>query len=229
MPHALAMREAIGAVLPLGVGVAISPVPIIAAILLLLSPRAKRSSTGFLLGWLTGILVAVVVFALLGSAIPERDPGASRPVAGAIQIVLGVALLLLALRQWRSRPEAGEAPVAPKWMAAIDSLSFGKALGLGFMLAALNPKNLLLAVSAGVAIGTAGVGPGQAAVVAAVYTVLAVSTVAIPVLGYVAAAERLRGPLDAVRHWLLGHNAAIMAVLFLVLGTATVGKGIAAF
>src|SRR4029453_18692301 len=52
------MGSVIGEILPLAVGIAISPIPIIAAILMLLSPKAKATSVGFLLGWLAGILPA---------------------------------------------------------------------------------------------------------------------------------------------------------------------------
>ncbi|MGH3502089.1 MAG: hypothetical protein ACRDQA_14575 [Nocardioidaceae bacterium] len=45
------MGAVIGDVLPLAIGVAISPIPIIAVILMLLSRQASRTSTGFLLGW----------------------------------------------------------------------------------------------------------------------------------------------------------------------------------
>ena len=46
------MGTVIGDLLPLALGVAISPVPIIAVILMLLSPRAGAASLGFAVGWL---------------------------------------------------------------------------------------------------------------------------------------------------------------------------------
>src|SRR5687767_13599823 len=98
------MNEVIGETLPLALGVAISPIPIIAAILMLLSPKARSTGPGFLLGWVLGILIAVVVFALLASVLPEADDSSSKPVAGTIEIVLGALLLALATKQWRSRP-----------------------------------------------------------------------------------------------------------------------------
>ena len=67
-----AWASVIGDILPLALGIAISPIPIIAAILMLLSPKAKGTSVGFLLGWVLGIVVAVVLFTLLASVIPER-------------------------------------------------------------------------------------------------------------------------------------------------------------
>ena len=223
------MGAVIGDILTLALGVAISPIPIIAAILMLLSPKARVTGTGFLLGWVLGIVVAVTVFTLLSSVLPEEDEDASQPIKGVIQLVLGILLLLLALRQWRGRPRAGAEPALPKWMQAIDTITFPKALGLGFLLSAVNPKNLLLAASAGVTIGSAGLDAGSTVVVIAIFTLIAASTVLVPVVGYLIAAEKLRGPLDALRGWLAKENAVIMAVLLLVIGVAIIGKGIGSF
>ena len=222
------MSEVIGEILPLAVGIAISPIPIIAAILMLLSPRAKRTSVGFLIGWLAGIVVAVVLFTLLTSVIPQDNAGPS-PVAGVIKIILGALLLFLAIKQWRTRPAEGEQASMPKWMSAIDAMTAGKALGLGFLLSAVNPKNLLMAISAGVIVGSADLAVGQIAVVIIIFVLLAASTVLIPVIGYLIASARLAGPLDKLREWLVENNALIMAVLLLVIGVSVIGKGVANF
>ena len=223
------MGAVIGDILPLALGVAISPIPIIAAILMLLSPKARVTSVGFLLGWVAGIVIAVTVFTLLASVLPRGETDDSHPVKGVIQLVLGALLLLLALRQWRGRPRAGEEPALPKWMQAIDQVTFAKALGLGFLLSAVNPKNLLLAAAAGTDIGSARLDTGSIVIVIAVFTVIAASTILIPVVGYLIAADRLKAPLAALRGWHAKDNPLIKAVLLLVIGANLIGKGIGAF
>jgi threonine/homoserine/homoserine lactone efflux protein len=223
------MNHAIGEILPYALGIAISPIPVIAAILMLLSPKARVTSVGFLLGWLTGIVLAVTVFVLLSSVLPDTGDDGSQPVKAVIHLVLGALLLLLAVRQWLGRPKAGEEPALPKWMQAIDRIRFATAFGLGFLLSAINPKNLLMAAAAGVAVGSAALATGEVVVVIAVFTVIAASTVLVPVVAYLIASARLRGPLDALRTWLAKENAVIMAVLLLVIGVSLIGKGIAAF
>ncbi|MGW4929304.1 GAP family protein [Agromyces sp. NPDC004153] len=223
------MGAVFGDILPLAVGIAISPIPIIAAILMLLSPKAKGTSVGFLLGWVVGIVVAVVVFTLLASVLPEQDPDASKPVSGTIKIVLGVLLLLLAIRQWRSRPKPGEEPPLPKWMAAIDDMNAGRGFGLGFILSAVNPKNLIMAVGAGITIGTGGLTIGEDVVVILLFTLIAASSVAVPVIAYLVASARMAGPLESLRGWLVHNNATVMAVLLLVIGVVVIGKGIGSF
>jgi len=223
------MNGAIGDVLPLALGVAISPIPVIAAILMLLSPKAKVTGTGFLLGWVLGIVVAVTVFTLLSSTLPDESGDQSQPVKGVIQLILGALLVVMAAGQWRKRPREGQEPVMPKWMRAIDTVSFPVALGLGFLLSAVNPKNLIMAVGAGTAIGGAGLDGGGTTVVIVVYTLVAASTVLVPVVGYLLAADRLRGPLDDLHGWLAKENAVIMAVLLLTIGVTMLGKGIGSF
>lgn len=223
------MGPTIGQLLPLALGIAISPLPIIAGILMLMSPRARSTGVGFLLGWLIGIAVVATLFTLLSSVLPESSGDASKPILGVVQLVLGALMLLLAVRQWRGRPRDGATPDMPKWMRQIDGMSFVAALGLGLLLAGPNPKNLLLGASAGMTLGASGLSGAEVALSITLFTVLAGSTVLVPVVGFLLAARKLRAPLERLRDWLQAENAVIMTVLLLVLGMVVIGKGLASF
>ncbi|WP_305094654.1 GAP family protein [Prescottella sp. R16] len=223
------MGTAIGDVLPLALGVAISPIPIIATILMLLTPRAGSTATMFLAGWILGIAVGYTVFVALGSVVDLDSGSDGNPVTATIRIVLGVLLVLLAVKQWRGRPAPGQTPTMPAWLAAIDKVTPAKALGLGFALAAVNPKNLLMIVGAAVAVAHLGVGAGTAVVAGVVFTVLGAVTVAVPVIGYFSARERATSWLTGLKTWLTANNAAVMAVLLLVIGVMLIGKGIGGY
>jgi Na+/proline symporter len=93
------MGSVIGEILPLALGIAISPIPIIAAILMLLSPKAKATSVGFMLGWICGIVVALIVFVLLASILPQSESDEPQPIAGIVKILLGVLVVFLSLKQ----------------------------------------------------------------------------------------------------------------------------------
>ena len=75
-------------------------------------------------------------------------------------------------------------------------------------------------------IGSAGLSIGSEIGSIAIFTVIAGSTVAVPVIAYLVAAEKMRGPLDRLKAWLETNNAAVMGVLILVLGAVLLGKGI---
>ena len=225
------MNAVIGEILPLALGVAISPIPVIAAILMLLSPKAKGTSIGFLLGWVVGIVFAVTVFTLLASVLPEKDADASNPTAGWIKIGLGALLLLMAVKQWRRRPTGDADPTLPAWMKAIETMTAVKGAGLGFLLSAVNPKNLIMSAGAGVIIGGTDVGleTSQRVLVIAIFTAIAAASVAVPVIAYLIASERMAGPLETMHQWLVKENATVMAVLLLVTGASMVGKGLGNF
>lgn len=223
------MNDAIGGILPLALAIALSPPPIIAIVLLLLSPSAKVSSLGFLLGWIIGVLVPITAFTLLSSALPERDPEVARPLLGSIQLALGALVLLLAVRSVRSRPRAGETPQPAKWMSAITSVTPARSIPFGFAFAAANPKNLLISLSAGLVIAAEYLDAGSTAIVIAVYCLIAASSVLLPVVAYLLASDRMAKPLEALEKWLVGNSWAIMAILLLVIGTLVIGNGIENF
>ncbi|WP_309231451.1 GAP family protein [Nocardia sp. SYP-A9097] len=212
----------IGDLFPLAVGVWLSPIPVVAAILMLLSANARRASAGFAVGWVLGIAsVTGVVTAVAGSGHTDSSEAPSAVVSG-IKIVLGALLLFIAFRQWRSRADDS----IPPWMRAIDGLGLGRAIGLGLLLSVVNPKNLLLCVTAGVTIGSGGLtGAGELVAIAA-FVLLAAASVVLPVGGYAVAADRLRGVLSRLKNWLQANNHTVIAVVFLVMGTTVFGKGV---
>jgi hypothetical protein len=220
---------AIGQALPLAVGVALSPVPIIAVVLMLMSARARLNGPGFVLGWLAGLgVLGAIVLAVAGPA-SSSDEGHPATWASVLKLVLGLLLIAVAVRQWRGRPKPGQEAEPPKWMASVEQFSPAKAIGAGAVLSGLNPKNTLLAVGAATGIAQAGLGAADQAVAYAVFAVVGTLGVAIPVVMYFVLGERSRQILTGLRDWMGQHNAAIMAVLCLVIGAKLIGDAIGGF
>lgn len=224
------MFDAIGDILPNAIAIAISPLPIIAVVLMLMSAKPKQLGLGFMLGWLIGVFAVTTVFTLIASAIPVSDAAdGSRPVAGVVQLILGALLLLLGARQWRSRPAPGTEPELPAWMSKTESMKTPGAFTLSLALAALNPKNLLLAAAAGMVIGRTSVPlSGQLATVV-IFTVIASLSVMIPVLFAVIAPQKTGPILSGLRTWLATNNATIMTVVLVVIGAKVIGTGLGNF
>ena len=219
------MAEAIGQVLALAVGVALSPVPIIAVVLMLGTPRARVNGPAFVLGWVLGLtVVGGLVMALAGGA-GASDDGPAEWVDW-LKIVLGALLLLVAVKQWRNRPRAGEAGQLPSWMKAIDGFSPGRALGIGAALSGVNPKNLLLTIGAAAAIAQAGASTGDEVVALAVFIVIGTLGVGVPVAIFFLLGDRAARLLDELKAWMAANNSAIMAVLCLVIAAKLIGDGI---
>ena len=218
------MGTAIGAILASAVGVAISPVPIIAVILMLFSGAATRNSVSFLAGWVIGLLGAGLI--VLGIGFAESDDGPTT-VSGVIKILIGVVFVALGVKQWGSRPGPGEHAQMPGWMESIDDFTMGKSFGIGLLLAAVNPKNLGLTIAAASTISAAGLSSGEEITVLVVFVVLASLTVALPVIANLIAGEKAAPALETMKEWLIANNATVMAVLFVVLGAKVLGDGIA--
>jgi len=220
------MGQAISEVLPFAIGVAISPIPIIAVILILFSDRAKVNGPVFLLGWIIGLSVVVaVVYAIAHAANAATDSTTSDTVSW-IKVVLGVALVGAARRQYAKRPRPGEVPTMPKWMATVGGMKPGAAFVLALVCSAVNPKNLVLAAGAAAGVAQVNDSVGDGIVACIVFVVVASSSVGGAVAYYFVGGERARAHLDDFKAWLSEHNAAVMTVLLLVIGVVLIAKGL---
>jgi hypothetical protein len=221
------MGAAIGDILGLAAGVAVSPLPIVAMILVLATPRGRANGILFGAGWLAGLAVlGAVVLALAGPA-DASEGGEPAAWTGWLKLLLGVLALGLAARQWRGRPAPGAEPEMPGWMASIDRLKPGGALGLGAVLSSVNPKNGGLTIAAAATIAGAGLAGGEQAIVLASFVLIGSIGVLAPLGLYLVAGEGAARTLESWKTWATTHNAAVMAVLFLIFGFKLVGDGIA--
>ncbi len=223
------MGQAIGGTLPLAVGITLSPFPIIAVVLMLTTPRARRNGPAFVTGWLIGLaVVGAIVLAFAGGA-NASSSGAPATWVSWVKIVLGVLLLLLAWRQFQGRPAPGEAAALPKWMGPIDQVKAPMALVLGALLAApLNPKNLILTISAAATIAQTGISGADQAIAYIVFVLIATIGVAAPVVVYLAMGERAPEILGKLKDWMGHNNAVIMSVICLIIGAKLIGDAISA-
>ena len=188
------MGQGIAEVLTFAVGVAVSPVPIIAVILMLFSARAKVNGPMFLLGW-----VAALASGELCRLLRRRCRRSVDQQRRLRHHLLGndgprrALMLVLALRNWRNRPTPGEQPDMPKWMAGIDDLAPGKALVFGVLLAGVNPKNLILTIGAASGLAQLGLGTTDAVVSLIVFVVVGSLSIAVPVVYYLVGGAALVG------------------------------------
>jgi threonine/homoserine/homoserine lactone efflux protein len=218
--------QAIGQVMAFAAGVALSPIPIIAVVLMLATPKARSNGLAFLGGWMLGLAAVgtIVLFAANGAGASES--GAPATWVSVLKIVLGVVLLLVAVRQWRGRPRGDSEPDLPGWMKRIDTLTAPRAAGIAVVLAAVNPKNLLLTVGAAAAIAQTGVSTGDQAIALAVFVVLGALGPGIPVAIYFLMRDRATATLENMRAWMVRENAMIMAVICLIIAAKLIGDAI---
>lgn len=223
------VTDLIGSVIPYGVGVALSPLPVIATVLLLMAPVGLRGAWAFLAARVLGLAALVTVFAF---AIDLIDAAAGSSIPAAIaQLVIGSGLIVFAFVKWRSRPRGEEDPPLPAWMRGIDSASAPKAFTFGLILTVANLKEIAFAAGVGVSIGAAAgeVGVGAGIWAGLIFLVLACASIAVPTIAVASLGPAIAPRLAQARAWLVHNQPIVIAVVLLVVGSLLIGSGIAEF
>jgi threonine/homoserine/homoserine lactone efflux protein len=219
------LSQAIGELLPAAVGVALSPIPIVAVILMLGTPKARSNGPAFAIGWILGLVVVNVIVLVVAGDADDPTSSTSDSISW-LKVGLGLVFFSMALKQWKGRPKPGEPATMPKWMEAIDRFTPGRSFVFGALLSGVNPKNLALTLAAAASIAQAGLSTGDSAIAVAVFVVLGSLTVAGPVVFFMFGGEHATKPLATIKEFMDEHNAVIMMVVLLVLGAKLLGDGL---
>ncbi len=217
--HGLALAE----LLPAAVGIALNPPAVVAVILMLSSAHPRRNAISFLCGWMTGLFLVGAVVLLVGDL--SGALGGQSTTALVVKLLLGVVLLAVAFTQWRKGRSAAGEPEMPGWMRSLAEFSAAKCFVTAALFSGLNPKTLALNVAGVALIVEAQLSVATEWAALAVFVVLSSVTVAAPVAYYLVAPEGSKRALDASKRWLVANNAAITAVVLLVLGVMLVAAG----
>lgn len=218
------MLSALGQLLPIAIATALSTIPITATILILLSPKRDRSALPFLLGWVMGMAMVVLLGGFLAGFLPQRPTAVSQVTIGMAEIAVGAALVVVAAITWRARLRKGTSD-GNRWLRAVASFGPRAAFGSAFALN-LRPKGLLLGAAAGLAIGGERLLLSGVVVTVVVYLVIATSTVVAPIVATLVAPHRMEPRLAAVSAWLEKHAAAVSAIVVILVGIVIMGAGL---
>ena len=207
--------------IPIALVVAISPLSIIPAVLVLHTPRPKPTSLAYLAGWIFGLAALTAIFVEVSSLLGGLDK--TPTWASWLRIVIGIALIVFGVFRWLTRKRSAHSPA---WMNKITGASPGRAAVIAAVLVVVNPKVLFICAAAGLAIGSAGLGTAGAWISVVFYVLVAASSAAIPILAYAVVGERLDGPLTRLKDWMERHNAALVAAILFIIGILVLYKGI---
>lgn len=202
--------------------IALSPITIIPAVLVLHSPRPRPTGLAFLGGWVLGLGVFTAAF-VSGSELLTGFNAAPPTWASWLRVALGTALLALAGFHWFTRHRNRS---MPRWMRSFSTLSAPRAGVIAAALVPLRPEVLIMCAAAGLAVGNSNLGAATQLAFSALFVVLAASTVAVPVVAYVAAGGRLDATLERLKAWMEANHDAMLAVILLLIGLMVVYNGI---
>jgi threonine/homoserine/homoserine lactone efflux protein len=220
--------QAIGEVLALGVGVALSPLASVAMVSLLVRDGGRASAVAYAVAWIGALAVVAGVVTVAADLADASDDGAPATWASLLKLAVAVLLLWFAARKWRGRPAPGAVAEPPAWMQRLNALRVPQAFVLGVLFAVVKPKNLLLSISAGLAVAQVGASPGGQGAAVATFALIGSAGIWAPLAVAVASPERGREALLGLREWMERENAAVIAVLCVVFAAKLLGDALVA-
>jgi Sap, sulfolipid-1-addressing protein len=217
--------QAIGEVLAFGVGVAMSPLAIVAVVVLLVARGGALPAWTFTGTWVVSLSLASALVLLLADGADASAGGEPATWVSILKIVVGLLLVLFGVRSLAERVSGEPETEAPGWMRKLDNVTTAKAAGLA-VLFVVKPKNLLLTIGAGIAVAQVGVAPAAQVVGVAAFVALGTVGLAIPLAIHVLMPRRGRDVLTRLREWMASENATIIAVLCLVIAAKLLGDAL---
>jgi hypothetical protein len=208
--------------IPLALVIAISPLSVIPAVLVLQAPHPRPTSLAFLGGWLLGLAALTAIFVASSGALTGLRN--SPPTwASWLRVVLGLALIAFGIYRWLTRHGHTE---SPKWMRSFATLTPGRAGVTGLVLVVVRVEVLTMCALAGLAIGSSGLSIAADSITGAIFLAVAASTVAIPVLAYAGAGHRLDDSMARIKDWMEKNNAALLAAILVLIGLMVFYNGV---
>jgi len=220
------MYDAILQSLPIALGIVLATVPVLAIPLILITRREVGILLAFMAGYAGGLLIVGGVVISFADLVTPNAAGPARWIVW-LRILLGLTLLALAWRKWRSRATSGGAEDVPGWMKSMDTIHASRAAILGFALVALNPKNIVLVASGGLAIAQATPAPLEQAGALLAFTAVSGIGVAMPYLMWITMGETAIAPLDRLKMVMARNDTLIITAILAVLGLVVVVNALA--
>jgi len=208
--------------IPLALVIAISPFSVIPAVLVLQAPQPRPTSLAFLGSWFFGLAALTAVFVASSGALEglhDKPP----TWASWLRIVIGVGLIGFGIYRWLTRHGHTE---SPRWMRSFATLTPRRAAVTGLVLVVVRLEVLIMCALAGLAIGSSKLGIAADWILAGIFVAVAASTVAIPVLAYAAAGDRLDDSMTRLKDWMERNNAALLAAILVLIGLMVVYHGV---
>jgi Sap, sulfolipid-1-addressing protein len=208
--------------IPLALVIAVSPLTIIPAVLVLQAPRPRPTGLAFLGGWLFGLAALTAAF-VAGSGALEGLRKSPPTWASWLRVVLGLALIAFGIYEWLTRRRHTE---SPKWMRSFTTLTPARAGITGLVLVVVRLEVLIMCALAGLAIDSGGLSMAANWITATVFVAVAASTVAVPVLAYAGAGDRLDDSMARLKDWMERNNAALLAAILFLIGLIVLYHGV---
>jgi threonine/homoserine/homoserine lactone efflux protein len=205
----------------IGLAISLEPIPLTSFILVLASKGGTRKGAAFCAGWILSLAIVVSITLLATGNAPPKPKTAPSLAVLAVKLAIGVALVLIAVRQRRrmGRPKKPKKP--PKWQATVDSMSPWYAMGLA---ALVQPWGL---IAAGAAILVeARLDTWEEYLGIVLFCILATSVYLTVEIYAAFRPERTQAFLSSLRTWLNSHTDQLIIWISLIVGLWLIGNSL---
>jgi Sap, sulfolipid-1-addressing protein len=188
----------------------------------MLASDRTSNAVAWLAGWTLSTFGIGVLIVLFFGGYDFSKSGTPTTVACVVQILLGLLLLVAAVRFWARRPaRTGKLPKEPGWMTKIGKMSPIWAFLIGAFWI-----NTTLVIAAGVDTLRAELSNRQSIVVFAAFTLVTLSVQGALILYAYLLPERATVGLRRIREWIARNQEAALAVVAFALAIWLASQGI---
>ena len=210
----------------LGIGIALNPAAVIAIILILTRTRSSRTGGLFLAGWITGLLLLVILPSLVIMEGLRRLKGASAWLPGWAWLLLGGAFLIAAFLSLQDRTRELDLSHEPRWAGLIANGSGGRIFGVGATLSVASLRNVVLLAAAVALISSASLGLSGLLMAAGIFLLASCLGVLAPLLVYLFGGTGAATRLEAGGAWLQANLIWMKIIVLAVVGAGMLLHGI---
>lgn len=210
----------------LGIGIALNPAAVIAIILILTRTRSSRTGLLFLVGWITGLLLLVILPSLVIMEGLRRLMGASAWLPGWAWLLLGGLLLTAAFLSLQDRARELDLSHEPRWASMIANGSGGRIFGFGATLSLASLRNVVLLAAAVALISNASLALSGVLVAAGIFLLASSLSVLVPLLVYLLGGVGAATRLEASGVWLQRNLIWLKIIILIAVGIGMLGHGL---
>jgi len=213
--------------LPLALGISLSPLAIV-AVVVLVGQGNRRGAAWFLAGWLAGLTVLTTLIALFGESMRPQERNAVRPWLAPLEIVVGVAVVVWVVATFLRKRNAPPPSELPRVLQSVDKLGPAQSFGMATLMAGVNAKNITFLLLFGLALVSSSRPFVLTVAFVVSFIVIASVTIAVPVFYALIRGDAAEPTLEKWRAWMIAHQSSIMHGFLGVVGLALIWRGVTA-
>jgi len=222
------MNELIFSLIPLAIAACLQPPQLIAQVIFMQTKRGFANGWAYFIGITAFRLTLGGLLWLLISKVEETVEASGNRFdifVGAVLIVLGLVLLIFALRQALNAPNSDEPALS--WTEKLQTVKPYQAFLIGISFLALDPKDWLVDFSAVDLIAAADLTNLNSLISYLVYTLMAQSLLLAPLVLVLFSPIKGQEILDRLKGWLERNERIIMVSIAILLGCVFIFNGLA--